>query len=145
MIKYRLICAQAHEFEAWFASSGTYDVQAAAGSICCPECGDCDVTKAIMAPNVALRDHPAGPPLRRDMQVMNVRPQVMEAMREMRRALLSAAEDVGAGFPEEARRIHYGEAEPRGIRGTASGEEVRTLQDEGITVVPLPPLPEDAN
>jgi hypothetical protein len=145
VIKYRLVCAQAHEFEAWFASSGACDVQATAGSICCPECGDCDVTKAIMAPNVAVRERPAGSSSLKEMPVMNARPQIVETMREVRRALLAAADDVGARFPEEARKIHYGETEPRGIRGMASGEEVRTLQDEGITVIPLPPLPDDAN
>lgn len=145
MIKYRLRCARAHEFEAWFASSETFEEQAAGHNVCCPECGGRDIAKAIMAPNVAVRDSTEGDASHDEMQVMNVRPQVVEVLREVRRSLLDAAEDVGARFPEEARKIHYGEAEPRGIRGTACGDEVRTLLDEGITIIALPPLPEDAN
>ncbi len=145
MIKYRLRCALAHEFEAWFASSESYEEQERGRSICCPQCGDRDIARAIMAPNVAVRDGDAREASHDEMQVMNVRPRVVEALREARRSLLAAAEDVGAGFPEEARKIHYGEVEARGIRGTASGEEVRTLLDEGITIIAVPPLPEDAN
>ena len=145
MIKYRLRCARAHEFEAWFASSETYEEQAAGQNVCCPECGGRDIAKAIMAPNVAVRDSAERDTSHDEMQVKNVRPQVVEVLHEVRRSLLAAAEDVGARFPEEARKIHYGEVEPRGIRGTASGDEVRTLLDEGITIIALPPPPEDAN
>lgn len=140
MIRYRLICAHAHEFEAWFASSDSYESQAAAGKIACPNCGDHDVAKAIMAPNVAVRER-AG----KAAQEMCGQQVVAELLREVRRVLLASAEDVGARFPEEARKIHYGEAQERGIRGTASDDEVRTLLDEGIEVIALPPLPEDAN
>ncbi len=139
MIKYRLRCAQSHEFEAWFASSESYEAQAAEGKISCPDCGDRDIDKAIMAPNVAVKR------VALPQQETSSQPPVAELVREVRRALLASAEDVGARFPEEARKIHYGEAERRGIHGTASGEEVRTLLDEGIEVVALPNLPEDAN
>jgi hypothetical protein len=145
LIRYRLRCALAHEFEAWFASSESYDAQAAAHGIACPECGGHDVEKAVMAPNVAVRDSATGPSHDPEMHVMNVRPQVVEALREVRRSLLAAAEDVGARFPEEARKIYHGEAETRGIRGTASRDDVRTLLDEGINIIAVPPLPEDAN
>jgi hypothetical protein len=140
-----LRCALAHEFEAWFASSESCEVQAASRQIRCPECGDLDVGKAIMAPNVAVRDRSEPQAQDQSSQVTNAREQLVAGMREMRRSLLAAAEDVGARFPEEARKIHYGETEARGIRGTASGDDVRTLLDEGISVVALPALPEDAN
>jgi hypothetical protein len=144
VIRYRLRCAHAHEFEAWFASGDAYESQAAAGEISCPDCGDVDVVKAIMAPNVAVRVH-AGYAASDESEAIGEKSQAVDVLREVRRALLAAAEDVGERFSEEARKVHYGEAEARGIRGTASGEEVRTLLDEGIAIVALPPLPEDAN
>jgi hypothetical protein len=70
---------------------------------------------------------------------------IAQVLREFRRVLLAKAEDVGHRFPEEARKIHYGEAEPRGISGTASGEEAQALIEEGIDILMLPPLPEEAN
>lgn len=145
MIKYRLRCALAHEFEAWFASSDSCESQVADRKVVCPECGARDVVKAIMAPNVTARDRAEHESAHDTSQALDVRPQVVEVLREVRRSLLAAAEDVGARFPEEARKIHFGETESRGIRGTASGDEVRTLLDEGISIVALPPLPEDAN
>jgi len=145
VIKYRLRCTFAHEFETWFASSDSYEAQAAERKVCCPHCGDREVVKAIMAPNVAVRDRAKHDVPDDTSQVANLRPQMVEVLREVRRTLVAAAEDVGARFPEEARKIHYGETESRGIRGTASSDEVRTLLDEGITILTLPPLPEDAN
>ncbi len=141
MIKYCLRCALAHEFEAWFASSASYEAQAAAAKVCCPQCGSHEVDKAIMAPNVTVRDRAEPDP----PQAAEGHPGAVEVLREVRRTLLAGVEDVGARFPEEARKIHYGETEARGIRGTASGEEVRTLLDEGIAIIAVPPLPEDAN
>ena len=140
MIKYRLHCAEGHEFEAWFASSAAYDAQAQGQQVCCPECDGREVMKAVMAPNVALRraDESAG-----EAQA-NV-PTVVHLLREFRRAVLANAEDVGLRFPEEARKIHYGEAKARGIAGMASGEEAQALIEEGIEILMLPPLPEEAN
>jgi hypothetical protein len=72
-------------------------------------------------------------------------PTVLHLLREFRRAVLANAEDVGGRFPEEARKIHYGETKVRGISGTASGEEAQALIEEGIEIMMLPPLPEEAN
>lgn len=140
MIKYRLHCAKGHEFEAWFASSAAYDAQAQGQQVCCPECDGREVVKAVMAPNVALRGagESAGEAQRKV-------PAVVHLLREFRRSLLANAEDVGGRFPEEARKIHYGETEPRGISGTASGDEAEALIEEGIEILVLPPLPEEAN
>ncbi len=140
MIKYRLHCAGGHEFEAWFSSSAAYDAQAQGQQVCCPECDGREIVKAVMAPNVALRGaaENAG-----DAQTKV--PTVVHLLREFRRALLANSEDVGGRFPEEARKIHYGEAKARGIAGTASGEEAQTLIEEGIEILVLPPLPEEAN
>jgi hypothetical protein len=136
VIKYRLQCADGHEFEGWFASSASYDAQAADGHITCPECNSRDVGKSIMAPNVALKvrslddDAPA---------------RYRNLVREVTRALVSGSEDVGDRFPEEARKIHYREVEQRAIRGTASPDEDRALVEEGVEIMALPRLPEDTN
>ena len=140
MIRYRLHCIKGHEFEAWFSSSAAYDAQAQSQQVCCPECDGREVVKAVMAPNVALRGVESGTANSQDKV-----PTVAHLMREVRRALLANAVDVGQRFPEEARKIHYGEAPPRGIAGTASGEEARALIEEGIEILMLPPLPEEAN
>jgi hypothetical protein len=132
VIKYRLQCAKGHEFEAWFSSSTAYDVQAASRQVCCPECDGHEVVKAVMAPNVALR----GAAESASSAAQNA-PTIAHVLREFRRALLANA--------EEARKIHYGEAVPRGIAGTASGEEAQALIEEGIEILMLPPLPEEAN
>lgn len=91
-----------------------------------------------MAPNVSIRAGHEPPATAR-------RQEAHALLRQVRLTLLAGVEDVGSRFPEEARKIHYGETEARGIRGTASGEEVRALLDEDIEVVAIPPLPEDAN
>jgi hypothetical protein len=138
VIKYSLQCANAHEFEAWFASSASYDAQAACGHISCPHCDSRDVGKSIMAPNVALRTRTEVGPDEAPARYRNL-------VREVARALVSGSEDVGARFPEEARKIHYREVEQRAIRGTASAEEARALLEEGVEIMALPRLPEDAN
>jgi hypothetical protein len=139
VILYRLQCTHAHEFEAWFASSASYDVQVATCQISCPECNSCEVGKSIMAPHVALR-------MRGEVASDEDAPaRYRNLVREVRRALETGAEDVGARFPEEARRIHYREVEQRAIRGIASQDEARALVDEGVEIMALPRLPEDTN
>jgi hypothetical protein len=140
VIRYRLQCANAHEFEAWFASSASYDVQSAGGQICCPECNSSDVGKSIMAPNVAART-------RGDIGVSEEEApaRYRNLVRAVRQVLESNSEDVGSRFPEEARKIHYKEVEQRAIRGTASSDEARSLVEEGVEIMALPRLPEKAN
>ncbi len=138
MIRYRLQCANAHEFEAWFASSASYDVQSAGAQICCPECNSCEVGKSIMAPNVAARS-------RGDVSEEEAPARYRNLVRAVRQVLESNSEDVGSRFPEEARKIHYKEVEQRAIRGTASSDEARSLLEEGIEIMALPRLPEKAN
>ena len=151
MIRYALACDQGHGFEAWFGSSGSYDEQAEAHAITCPACGSAAVRKAPMAPNlvkgVAAPKAPLPPPL----APQPPRPdagqgkQTYALLRELRTQLKAHAEDVGRSFPEEARKMHFGEAPARSIYGEATAEEARELADEGIPVCPLPPLPEDHN
>lgn len=152
MIRYVLLCGATHRFEAWFRDSAAYDEQQAAGLLTCPVCGDRDVRKAPMAPAVrrghesdaalpAAAGEPSDEQAGAAWQAERLAA-LMRALRALRRHVEEHFEDVGERFPEEARRIHYGETEPRDIRGRASGEEVRELLEEGITVLPLPPVPD---
>ena len=141
VIKYRLQCASAHEFEAWFASSARYEAQVGAQDVACPQCGSTEVEKAIMAPHVprrsGAREDGADKPIGQSRH--------LALLRQVRSALFAASENVGSRFAEEARKIHYGEGDPRSIRGEASSAEARELIEEGIEVIVLPPLPDEAN
>ena len=137
MIKYALQCDAAHEFEGWFGSSSDYDDQAARGLVECPVCGSHDVSKQIMAPAVAgtkaQRSAPAVDPKMREM--------MMTAMGEVRRHVEDNFDYVGDAFAKEARAIHEGKSEDRGIYGEASPAEVKALVEDGVKVAPLPPGP----
>ena len=140
MIRYALTCDKGHGFEAWFGAGSDYDVQVEAGAVVCPACGSAEVSKAPMAPAVRRsRAEPAEAPARSE------RRQTYALLKDLRAHLKANAEHVGPAFPEEARKMHYGEAEARSIYGEASIEEAEALRDEGIPAVPLPPLPEDQN
>ena len=141
MIKYTLHCTNAHQFEAWFSSSASYDAQAAARQILCPVCGTDGVGKSLMTPNVVSSKRGAG----KREQMPAVPPEVMDVAREVRRYVAENAEYVGPRFAEEARKIHFEEAEPRGIYGEATVADVEHLREEGVEFYPLPHLPEDHN
>ncbi len=137
MILYQLLCSAGHRFEGWFQSSAAYDAQAAAGEVACPHCGSSEVTKAVMAPHVATRDRSDGAPQAEAAE----RVQMVRMVAQIREFVEKNFEDVGAAFADEARAIHYGEAEERGIYGEATPQEVRELIDEGVEVMPLPGRP----
>lgn len=160
MIRYALICRQGHEFESWFQDSAAYDKQAKRGLVSCPHCGSAKVEKAIMAPRLsatakrrskaieapetALEAAPAPVPA----PVAMISPQEQEIrakLKEFRDHLTKNADNVGAKFPEEARKMHYGEIEHRSIYGVASPEEAKELSEEGIEFHPLPSLPDERN
>ncbi|HEX2147761.1 MAG TPA: DUF1178 family protein [Pseudorhizobium sp.] len=142
MIRYSLVCDSAHGFEGWFSGSADYDRQVEAGLLTCPVCNSAAVSKSLMAPSVSTaRKREEKQAVAMDM----ARQQMMAKLKEAVAAIKANAEDVGEKFPEEARKIHYGEADARGIIGQASIVEVRELLDEGIEIAPLPVLPEDAN
>ena len=140
MIVYQLQCTKGHEFEAWFRDSATYEVQAKDGDVVCPFCGDTDVGKAIMAPNISTSK--AGPKdavlNSAEARAQEVAEKILEAVGEIREPVEANCDDVGENFAEEARRIHYGEAEERGIHGHATDEEAEDLDDEGIEFYRLP-------
>lgn len=137
MIKYALACDHAHEFEGWFGSSGDYDDQAARGLVECPVCGSTGVRKQIMAPAVAgtkaQRSAPEPDARMREM--------MMTAMSEVRREVEENFDYVGDRFAKEARDIHEGKSEERGIYGEASPKEVKSLLEDGVKIAALPPAP----
>ncbi|MEE7503015.1 DUF1178 family protein [Methylobacterium mesophilicum] len=152
MIRYSLVCDAGHGFESWFPSSDSYDTQAARGLVTCPVCDSAKVSKALMVPSVARTDReraPAPVPAPRTEAPVTMIAEPERQMRAMLRALrehvVANAEHVGSRFPEEARKIHYGEAEGRSIYGEASPAEARALIDEGIEVAAIPVLPDDRN
>ncbi len=142
MIRYSLCCEKAHEFEGWFSESADFDRQKEAGYLTCPICGSGVVSKVLMAPAVTTARQ------KEDTQALAVsaaQKQAMSKLKEAIQEIRASSEDVGEKFPEEARKIHYGEAEARGIIGQASPVEVKSLIEEGIEIAPLPVLPDDVN
>jgi len=162
MIRYALMCQQGHQFESRFQDSVAYDKQAKRKLVSCPHCGSTKVEKAIMAPRLsatakkqdkvietsekapeaALVAPPAPAP------VAMISPQEQEIrskLKELRDHLTKNADNVGTKFPEEARKMHYGEIEHRSIYGVASSEEAKELSEEGIEFHPLPSLPDERN
>jgi hypothetical protein len=166
MIVFDLRCPDNHVFEGWFRDSAAFDAQAAAGDITCPVCGSHDIAKALMAPNIPAK----GNAKRERRAVVNVEGDVasetmtstpalspgegpspelfaaaMKALRALHKDIEKNCDYVGENFAEEARKIHYGESDPRGIYGEATPEEARELREEGVEVMALPRPPrEDA-
>ncbi|TMH04361.1 MAG: DUF1178 family protein [Betaproteobacteria bacterium] len=128
-----LRCAHDHRFEGWFASDDDYQSQRERGLVECPLCGDAAVERLPSAPRLNL----SGAKEPAQQQVISA-PQLQSMWMQAVRHVLAHTEDVGERFAEEARRIHYGEADQRGIRGKASREDTEALLDEGIEVMPLP-------
>ena len=139
MIKYALSCEHEHAFEGWFGASADYDDQAERGLLKCPFCGSHTIRKQIMAPAVAGTKKAAAdvPPQMRSM--------MMEAMGKVRAHVEETFDYVGDAFAKEARDIHEGKSEERGIYGEATPKEVKGLVEDGVPVAPLPPKPEDLN
>ena len=173
MIKYQLICDQNHEFEGWFQASAAFDAQAESGLLRCPLCDSDQVKRALMTPNLAspkrrkaieppLADpapkpadpalanptpaHPAplqqSAPSTKSEQVQAFGAALAE-FRQLQHKITKDCRDVGDNFAEEARKIHYGEAEAEGIYGQTTHEEREALEDEGIDVLDMPWLPPD--
>jgi hypothetical protein len=143
LIVYRLICSSGHEFEGWFRDSKAFDAQAKKRALECPVCSDTKVTKAIMAPALARSGEvmpPQAPPTAPSDQQ-----KLRHFMAGYRKFIEENAEYVGTKFPEEARKIHYGETEERPIYGESSLREARELIDEGIEIAPVPPDPGELN
>jgi hypothetical protein len=160
MIRYTLRCDRGHTFESWFQSSSVYESQEKRKLVSCPACGSPDVERAIMAPQIVSRKGrdsalaapapiaapaadtaaPASTPL-----MMAQERELRAKLKELRDHIVKNADNVGERFPNEARKMHYGDIEHRPIYGEASPDEARALVDEGVEVSPLPVLPDDRN
>jgi hypothetical protein len=149
MIHYQLRCASGHEFDGWFKDSGGFEMQAASGFLSCPSCGSIEVERALMMPGIprkgrelvpapdAVPEGPAGLPAAGGMMPDSVR----AALHKLREEVEKNCDYVGADFAEEARRIHNGEATPRGIYGESTDEEAEALEEEGISFARIPWAP----
>lgn len=145
MIRFALQCDQGHAFDAWFSSGDSYDEQREARAVVCPDCGSHAVEKAPMAPAVLRgKDASKGESVSAGPGDKE-RKQTYAVFKGLREYLKANAEDVGQAFPEEARKIHYGDSDARSIYGEATADEAKSLDEEGIPVVPLPKLPEEQN
>ena len=156
MIRYNLRCERDHAFESWFQSSSAYEAQEKRKLVNCPVCGSAKVERAIMAPQIVSKKSkdiaapaaaattevtaPASTPL-----MMAQERELRAKLKELRDHIVKNADNVGERFPNEARKMHYGDIEHRPIYGEASPEEARSLIDEGVEVSPLPVLPDDRN
>jgi hypothetical protein len=173
MIRYSLVCERKHEFEIWFKNSADYDKQSKRGLVSCPSCGSEKVEKALMAPSLgrgakkksrseiavpaemSAADTPAPTESKTpEGKAQNKAPVAMMSpqerefrtkLKELRDHLTKNAENVGGKFPEEARKMHYGETDHRSIYGEASPKDAKELADEGIEFHPLPMLPDEHN
>jgi hypothetical protein len=161
MIRYSLACDKQHDFEIWFKNSADYDKQRKRGLVTCPACGSGKVEKALMAPSLgrgsrkgATAQEPVAAPPEASTPVETKTPVAMVSpaeqefrakLKELRDHLVKNADNVGNKFPEEARKMHYGEKEHRSIYGEASPQEAKELREEGVELHPLPVLPEERN
>ena len=165
MIRYALACDKGHDFESWFQNSSAYDKQVKRGLVTCPLCGSAKVEKAIMAPRLARTDTEASamrepepaeapaetapvpaPAEKTPVAMISPREQELrQKLKELRDHLTRNSDNVGPKFPEEARKMHYGEIEHRSIYGEASPDEAKALAEEGIPFHPLPVLPDERN
>jgi hypothetical protein len=158
MIRYNLRCEHGHAFESWFQSSSAYESQEKRRLVSCPACGSAKVERAIMAPQIASKKGrdaaPAAPAPATSTEVaapastplmMAQERELRAKLKELRDHIVKNADNVGERFPNEARKMHYGDIEHRPIYGEASPEEARSLIDEGVEVSPLPVLPDDRN
>ena len=149
MIKFSLSCERGHEFESWFPDGAAFDVQARRGLVQCPDCNSTRIAKAPMAPAVIGGRKSGRPRPAEDAAPValldNRQRELRAALIALRRTVDAQTDDVGVKFPEVARAMHTGEAPERAIRGRASPAEAKALVEEGIAVLPLPPLPGEAN
>ncbi|MBO6903246.1 MAG: DUF1178 family protein [Rhizobiaceae bacterium] len=141
MIRFSLCCDRDHEFDGWFRDNADFDKQKKRGLVTCPVCNSAKVEKALMAPSVQTAR-------KREKVALGMsaeQKQLMGKLKELTDKVKQNADYVGDKFPEEARKIHFGETDPRGIYGEATPTEVKELLDDGVGIMPLPDIPDDTN
>ncbi|MDE8348004.1 MAG: DUF1178 family protein [Acidocella sp.] len=155
MIHYQLICAGSHEFDGWFKDSENFERQARRGLILCPICASTKVDRALMAPRLRKKgrviDHDPQPKVSATPAMVESTPlqstagmipdQVRAVLHKLRAEVEKNCDYVGNEFATEARKIHHGEAKPRGIYGESTEAEAEALADDGIDVARIPWLP----
>lgn len=141
VIQYSLSCDKGHQYDAWFRNAAAFEEQQARGIVTCAVCGSDQIGKAPMAPAVARTDNAKVSLSASHPEAAKFR----ELLRAYRQKVMSEADYVGDKFAEEARKIHFDEAEARGIYGEATREEVIALAEDGVDFMPLPDLPEEHN
>jgi hypothetical protein len=141
MIRFSLCCQNDHSFDGWFRNSEDFDKQNKRGLIACPDCGSAKVEKALMAPAVSTGR-------KRETMALAMNAEQKKAMAELKalsQKMRENADYVGDKFAEEARKIHFGETDARGIYGEATPEEAKGLVEDGVEFMPIPVFPEDRN
>jgi hypothetical protein len=141
LIRFSLICDHGHEFDGWFRSNDDFEKQQKRGLIDCPECSSSKVHKALMAPAVSTSRKQEKVALAMSAEQRRI----MAEMKALSDKLRENADYVGNKFAEEARKIHFGEAEERGIYGEATPEEAKGLAEDGVPFMPLPVFPDERN
>ena len=141
MIRFALICEHEHEFEGWFRSNDDFDTQKKRGFVDCPSCGSHKVQKALMAPAVSTARKQETIAL----AMGEAQKQALAQLKAMAEKVRENADYVGDKFAEEARKIHFGETDPRGIYGEATLDEAKSLAEDGVEFMPIPSFPEDRN
>ena len=143
MIKFNLQCGNQHNFEAWFSGGSDFDKQKESSLIECPFCGNKQIEKSLMVPQVQTgRQRDKNQETKNAIVVNNAQQKLYAEMREIVQKVKSNSIDVGDKFAEEARKIHYGEKEETGIYGKASVDDIKDLNEEGIQTISLPDLPD---
>ena len=141
MIRFSLHCDHDHEFEAWFRNNDDFDTQKKRGFVECPTCGSKKVEKALMAPSVSTGRKKE----KIALAMGEAQKQAMAQLKALSEKMRENADYVGDKFADEARKIHFGETEARGIYGEATPEEARDLLDDGVEFMPIPVFPDDRN
>ncbi len=141
MIHFSLHCDNGHEFEGWFRDNADFDAQSKRGLVECPACASKTVGKSLMAPAVSTGRRKETMALAANAE----QKRIMSEIRALADKMKDNADYVGDKFAQEARRIHFGEAEARGIYGEANVEDVKSLAEDGVPFLPIPVLPEDRN
>lgn len=141
MIRFTIVCERDHDFDAWFRNGDDFDAQRARKLIACPVCGTTSVEKGLMAPAVSTTRRKE----KMALAIGREQRKALAQLKELTEKLKENSDYVGDRFAEEARKIHFGETEPRGIYGEATADEARRLVDDGVEFMPLPDLPDEQN
>lgn len=141
MIRFSLHCEHGHDFEGWFRSNDDFDTQRKRGFVECPECGSAKIEKALMAPAVSTSRKQE----KIALAMGEAQKQAMAQLKVLSEKMRENADYVGDKFAEEARKIHFGETDPRGIYGEATPDEAKSLAEDGVEFMPIPVFPDDRN